>query len=301
DIQFYEISDFKFYLETEKRLSSNTSNSYVTDINLYAIFLKKHQNINDVTEIEAIHITKYIQSLKRQELQATSVTRKLSAIKEFHKFLYNEKISKINPSIYIEAPKLEKKIPSTLAVEEVFKMIDSIDATKKLGKRNKAMMELAYGCGLRVTELITLKTSDIHINSRYITVIGKNDKERIVPIADIQVQALRDYIENERPFLSDNKSSILFYNYKGESISRQAFFKYIKKLATDNQIAKEISPHTLRHSFATHLLENGLDLRIVQELLGHEDIKTTELYTHISKKHLRDIYEKAHPTINRKI
>lgn len=174
-------------------------------------------------------------------------------------------------------------------------MIDSIPNETPLDLRNKAIMETLYASGLRITELIELKTSDIHLMEKYIVVVGKGDKERMVPLGDMAVIALRNYIEKGRPFLSKKPGNTLFYNYQGNPISRQALYKYIVKLAADNGITKEISPHTIRHSFATHLLEGGIDLRIVQELLGHEDISTTQIYTHIDRSRLKEMYENTHP------
>ncbi len=299
DIIFYELSDFRYHLETDKRLSTNSVNSYMTDLRLYSQFLKEYQNIFDVSEIEDVHIKKFMQSLKRKELSPHSMSRKLTAIREFHKFLYEEKITKTDPSKLIDTPKLDKPLPVVLTQEEVEKMINSIKVDTPLGKRNKALMELLYGCGLRVTELITLKTSNIHINAKYIELIGKGNKERLIPFGDMAIIAVRDYIENGRKEICNKPGELLFYNYKGEQLSRQGVYKYIKTLALENGIEKEISPHTLRHSFATHLLEGGVDLRIVQEMLGHEDISTTQIYTHINRSFLKEVYENAHPMANK--
>lgn len=300
EIIFYELSDFRYYLETDKRLSKNTVSSYISDLEGYSKFLKDYQKVFDVTEIEDSHIKKYMMSLKRKELSSHSMSRKLSAIKEFHKFLHSEKITSEDPSRLIETPKLEKKLPTVLTIDEVEYMIDSIDITTPLGKRNRAMMEMIYGCGLRVSELISLKINNIHINAKYIELVGKGNKERMVPLGDMAIIALRDYIENGRKLISNKPGDLLFYNYKGEAISRQGFHKYIKNLASENGIEKDVSPHTLRHSFATHLLEGGVDLRIVQEMLGHEDISTTQIYTHINRSYLKEVYNNAHPMANKK-
>lgn len=191
---------------------------------------------------------------------------------------------------------LIKKIPEVLSIEEVDKMINSIDTDSVIGIRNKAILEVLYGSGLRVSELTALKITNIHMNAKYISVIGKGDKERIVPMGESEIIALRKYIEEARPILSKNKNSnILFLNYQSNALSRVSVFKLIKQIAKKNGIIKEISPHTLRHSCATHLLQNGVDLRIVQEFLGHEDISTTEIYTHIDKSHLKEVYNNAHP------
>ena len=295
EIIFYEITDFIYFLEDEKRLSRNTILAYKTDILEYQDFLIKYQKINDVSEITKDMIIKYITSLKRKSFSKTTITRKIIAIKSFHKFLFSEQILKENVAYYLELPKKEEKLPTVLSEDEISKMINSIDTTTFIGKRNRAMLELLYSSGLRISELLNLKIGDIHMNERYLNVIGKGDKERIIPIGEMAIVALRDYIENARSQISKKPGSLLFYNYQGNKMSRQGFFKYIKQLAKDCGIEKEISPHTIRHSFATHLLANGASLRIVQELLGHEDISTTQIYTHVDKSHLKEMYGHTHP------
>lgn len=300
-VVFYEIEDFKYYLSDNKRLSDNSVEAYISDLNQYGIFLRTYQNVYDVRDITDEQIKKYLLSLKRRNLSNKSISRKLTAIKDFHKFLI-ENYDDIpqNPAKEIETPKIEKSLPVVLSVDEVNKMIDSIDTNEPLGKRNKAIMELLYGCGLRVSELCDLETSNIHLNHKYINVIGKGNKERIVPMNSSCADALKTYIEQERMKITTSFKKYLFLNYQGNQISRQSIFKFIKKLAENNGIEKEISPHTLRHSFATHLLEGGADLRSVQELLGHEDISTTEIYTNLDKSYIRSVYEKTHPLIGGK-
>ncbi len=296
EIIFYELSDFKFYLESNKRSSKNTISSYMTDLYGYSEFLKKYQAIEYVEDIKTEHIQKYITSLKRKDLAKKSISRKITAIKEFHKFLKDEDITKNNPARLIDNVKLDKKIPQVLNIDEINKMLASTNGDDPLSIRNKAILEVLYGSGLRVSELVDLKIDNLHMNSKYINVIGKGDKERIVPMGDFEQIAIRNYIEKSRPILTKKRiNSFLFLNYKGEPLSRQSVFKLIKELALKNGITKEISPHTLRHSFATHLLQNGVDLRIVQELLGHEDISTTEIYTHIDKSKIKEIYQNTHP------
>lgn len=297
-VVFYELQDFKYYLLDDKRLSLNSIDAYMTDLDKYGKFLRTYQNCYDVRDIDESMVKKYIVSLKRANLTPQTISRKLTAIKEFHKFLCSEyRHIKTNPTLLIDSPKLNKPLPDVLTVEEVNKMIDSIDTNKKLGKRNKAMLELLYGCGLRVSELCDLNVSNLHMNAKYISVIGKGDKERIVPMNSNCVLAIRKYLEEERMFIKNNPGDILFMNYKGDRMSRQAVFKYIKELAKENDILKNISPHTLRHSFATHLLEGGVDLRIVQDLLGHEDISTTQIYTNLSNKYIKETYNETHPLV----
>lgn len=296
EISFYEFSDFKYHLQIDKRLSKNTIQAYMTDLELYGEFIKKYQlDVKFITDVQKEHIEKYIASLKRADFSKQSIARKIIAIKEFHKFLCAEKISDEDPAKFIELPKASKPLPVVLNKEEIAKMLDSIEMKTPLGLRNKAMIETLYASGLRISELVGLKTSDIHLREKYIVVVGKGNKERMVPLGEMAILALRNYIEKGRPLLAKKPGNILFYNYQGNPISRQSLYKYIVKLAAENGITKEISPHTIRHSFATHLLEGGTDLRIVQELLGHEDISTTQIYTHIDRLRLKEMYEHTHP------
>lgn len=294
-VSFYEFSDFRYHLQTDKRLSSNTVSAYMTDLELYGEFLVKYQNLKDITMVTEEHINKYIASLKRADMSKQTISRKIIAIKEFHKFLYSEKIADEDPAKFIDLPKPSKPLPVVLSKDEINRMLESIETDTPLGLRNKAMIETLYASGLRISELVGLSTADIHLREKYIVVVGKGNKERMVPLGDMAVLALRNYIEKGRPFLSKKPGNTLFYNYQGNSTSRQSLYKYIVKLAKDNGIEKEISPHTIRHSFATHLLEGGTDLRIVQELLGHEDISTTQIYTHIDRLRLKEMYEHTHP------
>ncbi len=295
EIVFYEISEFKYYLEDNLRLSENTINAYVTDLYQYQDFLNKFEKINDVSEITREDIVKYIASLKRKELSKKTIARKVTCIKDFHKYLFKEGYTKENVSLHIENPKTDKSLPVVLTIEEINRMISSIDGNEPLDIRNRAMMETLYATGMRISELLDVELKDLHLNEKYIMVIGKGNKERQVPLGEMAVIAIRKYIERARLKIASKPSNLLFFNYKGEKMSRQGFFKYIKKLAQECGIEKEISPHTIRHSFATHLLEGGTDLRVVQELLGHEDISTTQIYTHIDKTKLRDIYDHSHP------
>ncbi len=296
EISFYEFSDFKYHLQIDKRLSKNTIQAYMTDLELYGEFIKKYQlDVKFITDVQKEHIEKYIASLKRADFSKQSIARKIIAIKEFHKFLSAEKISEEDPAKFIELPKASKPLPVVLNKEEIAKMLDSIETKTPLGLRNKAMIETLYASGLRISELVGLKTSDVHLREKYIVVVGKGNKERMVPLGEMAILALRNYIEKGRPLLAKKPGNILFYNYQGNPISRQSLYKYIVNLATENGITKEISPHTIRHSFATHLLEGGTDLRIVQELLGHEDISTTQIYTHIDRLRLKEMYEHTHP------
>lgn len=298
EVIFYEISDFKFYLE-DLRKSENTISAYITDLKQYAEFLNTYSRISDVAEIERDDIIKYIDSLKRKKLSKQTIARKVISIKDFHKFLEKE-MKMTNPAEMIDAPKTDKTLPTVLSVEEVESMINSITGDDPISLRNRAMIELLYSSGLRISELLALKLSDLHLNEQYLIVLGKGNKERMVPIGDMATMALRKYLSDGFLEIAPEKGNLVFYNYQKNPLSRQSVFKFIKKLAEENGIEKEISPHTLRHSFATHLLQGGTDLRVVQELLGHEDIATTQIYTHIDKSKLKEIYDHTHPLAKEK-
>ena len=298
DDVFFEISDFRYYLVNVKRESNNTIDAYITDLEQYSKFLYKYQGIEDVNDITREDIMKYLQSLKRKELSKSTIARKIVVIKRFHRFLLDKAYVSNNPAENIDSVKMDKPLPTVLSRDEITKMIESIDKEEPLDLRNRAMMETLYASGLRISELLDLKLSDLHLKERYMVIVGKGNKERMVPLGEMAVIALRKYLEKGRGYIANKPSNLLFFNYKGEQMSRQGFFKYIKKLASENGITKEISPHTIRHSFATHLLEGGTDLRVVQELLGHEDISTTQRYTHVDSDRLKEVYDRAHPLAN---
>ncbi len=291
----YILKDYEYYLKQEKGRSENTVSAYMRDLKQYQDFFEKYYHITDVRDIQKKHIEGYLKSISKK-LSSKSVARKLTAIKSFHHFLYIEKEVKSDISVKFSTPKIAKTLPKVLSIDEVVKILEQVDKTDALGLRNKALLELVYGSGLRVSELLGIKIEDIHLNQSYILVHGKGQKERIVPISDMSVIAIRKYmIDGRETLLKDHNSSYLFINNQGNSLSRQGFFKLLKKFAKDAGVETECSPHTLRHSFATHLLENGMDLRTLQTLLGHEDISTTQIYTHISQKRIKEVYLSAHP------
>jgi integrase/recombinase XerD len=291
----YVLKDFEYYLKNEKGSSVNTISSYMRDLAQYQIFLEKYHDIKKPRDIEKKHIEGFLKSMRKQ-VTAKSVARKLTAIKSFHHFLALEKETDDNVALALQSPKIEKSLPKVLSIDEVLSILNMANESKKLGLRNQALLELIYGSGLRVSELLDIKMEDIHLNQGYIIVKGKGDKERMVPISDVSTVALRNYIVKSREdLMKDKKTNYLFLNQQGQRLSRQGFFKLLKKLAHDAGVETECSPHTLRHSFATHLLENGMDLRTLQSLLGHEDISTTQIYTHISQKRIKEIYKEAHP------
>jgi integrase/recombinase XerD len=291
----YLLKDFEYYLKNEKGSSPNTISSYMRDLMQYQTFLEAYHDINKPKDINKKHVEGFLKSM-RKHMTAKSIARKLTAIKSFHQFLMLEKEINENVVSEIASPKIEKSLPKVLSIDEVLSILNIANQSKRFGLRNQALLELIYGSGLRVSELLDIKMEDIHLNQGYIMVKGKGDKERMVPISDLSVIALRNYMVKSREQLLDKKkTTFLFVNQEGERLSRQGFFKLLKKLAQDAHVSTDCSPHTLRHSFATHLLENGMDLRTLQSLLGHEDISTTQIYTHISQKRIKEIYKEAHP------
>jgi integrase/recombinase XerD len=289
------LKEYEYYLRITKGLSSNSISSYTTDLREYIEFLNKNYLLKDPEYITKQHIRNFISRLKRKNNSSASISRKMSAIRSFHKYLLIEKIVYTNVTTGISLPKKEKRLPLVLSVNEIDALMIAADGDEPLELRNRAMLELLYGSGLRITELIELRLVDIHLNMGFINVTGKGNKERIVPIGDEGQFALKRYIEKGRSELKTVMGDIIFVNNRGNKISRVGFYKTLKRLAIKAGITKDISPHTLRHSFASHLLENGVDLRMVQELLGHNDISTTQLYTHINKKQLKSVYEEFHP------
>lgn len=289
--------EYRYYLRSERSMEQNTVSSYVSDIEGYLMYLEEVLYIDEPDLIKEDDITKFLLSLKKKKYSTSTISRYLSSIKSFHKFLTKDGLVKKNVAIQISSPKIDKKLPTVLTVEEVTKFLDSIKGEKPLDLRNEAMFELIYACGFRVSELVGLKINNLHLTSKMIQVIGKGSKERLVPVNDYAIKILRKYLLEARPLLIKNAkdSGYVFLNNAGQVLSRVGFFKLLKDLAKKAGITKEISPHTLRHSFATHLLENGVDLRYIQELLGHEDISTTQIYTHLSLGKVKEIYKTAHP------
>ncbi len=290
------ITEFCHYLASEKRRKMNTINSYRTDLENYTYYLENKLLIDDVKDVTVDDVKKYFAYMKKMGYNASSMSRELSSIRAFHKFLHIEGIVKENVTVSISTPKKDKKLPTVLSVEEVMRILELLNDDGPYNARNHAMIEVMYACGLRVSELVNLKISELHLTSKLISTTGKGSKERIIPINDYATKVLKNYLIEHRPKLAKKQSSpYVFLNNLGEPISRQSFFKLVKKLCEDAKIDKEISPHTLRHSFATHLLEAGTDLRLIQEMLGHEDISTTQIYTHLSKQKIKQVYNQAHP------
>lgn len=294
----YQLNDFKFYLEVNKNLSSNSVNSYITDLTKYIEFLQKKFSVKDIKDIETDMIKKYIQQLKKGGFESSSISRKISAIKAFHKYISkDEEIPDSAQSI--KKPKKEEKLPIVLTIEEIDAMFNTIKGNEPMDLRNRCMLEFLYGSGLRISELLDLTPKNIHIHSKEINIIGKGNKERIVPLSDMAIDAFNKWMSKGKIHFKTKPGNYLFINKSGDKLTRQGVWKLIKEMAKNAGITKEISPHTLRHSFATHLLNNGFNLRYVQFLLGHKDISTTQIYTHITLDKLREDYLLAHPRARR--
>lgn len=284
------IEEFLNYLLIDKKYSNSTISSYRNDLNNFSNFINK-----DLLNVKQDDVIQFLDSEYKKFKASRSIYHSLTVLRSMYK--YYQMINKIkdNPIDYIDNPKLKKGLPNVLSKEEVATILD-IDLNTKYDYRNKAMLELMYATGIRISELVNIKMYDININNATIRIMGKGSKERIIPIVQYALNYLTLYLEEYRPLLLKNKTcDYVFLNNRGEKISRQSFFKLIKSLSIKKNIKKDFSPHTLRHSFATHLIENGADLRSIQTMLGHSDISTTQIYTHISNKHLKDNYKISHP------
>lgn len=283
------IEEFIDYLRFEKKYSENTISSYKRDLNKTNTYIKK-----DFAKLNKKDIQNYIQKISKSE-NVSSVSRCISTLKSFYKFLELNKYTSLNPLTTITNPKTVKKLPKILSEEEIEKLLD-INLKTDFDYRNKAMLELMYSSGLRVSELINLNVNDIDLSNASVRIFGKGSKERIIPLNDYAIDALNNYIlTHRRSLFKHGESNYLFLNNHGNKMTRQGFFKILEKIAKEKGIKSELSPHTLRHSFATHLLKHGADLRSIQELLGHSDISTTQIYTHITSERLQKNYEEFHP------
>jgi len=289
------IDIFLNYLSVERGLSQNTISSYKRDLLRYDRFIRS-VNIIDVNKIDKEDIRNYLVYQKEKELASTSVARSLVAIRLFHRFLVREKLALKDPADVIDSPKLWKKVPDALSLGDVEKILAVPNTRKDGGIRDKAILETMYGAGLRVSEVSGLKISDVNLDGGFVRCLGKGNKERVVPLGKIAMEAIRRYIEKSRPkFLKKKGSNFLFLNHSGKNISRIYMWKLIKGYAKEAHLKNHISPHIFRHSFATHLLERGADLRSVQEMLGHANISTTQIYTHINRDRLKSIHKNFHP------
>ncbi|PYZ98507.1 site-specific tyrosine recombinase XerD [Alteribacter lacisalsi] len=290
-----ELSRYLRYLVIEKGLSANTVQAYERDLTAYLNYVENVEQVKDIRHVHRTNIVSYLLNLKELGKASTTISRQLSSVRSFHQFLLREGLSDNDPSDLIDIPKAEKRLPKVLSAQEVEGLLES-PGNSSLGIRNKAMLEVLYATGLRVTELCSMTLSDLHLDMGFIRCVGKGNKERIIPLGGAAVKALRTYLRSSREdLMKKNNHNVVFVNHHGRQMTRQGFWKILKQLAMDARIEKELTPHTLRHSFATHLLENGADLRAVQEMLGHADISTTQIYTHVSKTRLKDVYASYHP------
>lgn len=278
------ISEYLEYIEVERGLSKNTVEAYRNDLMSFVQFLNSQQ-VDSFDKIKRIHFNAYVKSLRDRNFSATSITRQIASIKNWFKYLIANEITEQNPALILEQPKLPKKLPKVLNLSEIDSLLN-----EPLPPLERAMLELLYASGLRVSELTNITLSDINLTNMFLKCTGKGSKQRIIPIGHKAVEAVNEYLKEREYIVKINKISTdyLFLNQNGTRVTRQEVYKFIHRLGKD--INRDISPHTIRHTFATHLLENGADLRVVQELLGHSDVATTQLYTHVSKKHLKDVY-----------
>ncbi|MDH3358277.1 MAG: site-specific tyrosine recombinase XerD [Desulfobacteraceae bacterium] len=283
------------YLVFEKGLSEKSIESYSSDLSNYLEFLKQ-KGIKDITQTDTPLILKHMIALRESGLGSKSCARHLITLRGFYKFLAQEKILEFDPAKLIDLPKSGLKLPDVLSVSEINLLLNIPDSNKPLGKRNSAMLELLYAAGLRVSELVNLKFLDVNLEACFVRVMGKGSKERIVPFGLFARNKIDDYINNSRPLLLKNRiSQYLFVARAGKPMTRQGFWKLLKQYVKQAGIRKKVTPHSFRHSFASHLLEGGADLRTVQVMLGHVDISSTQIYTHVARDHLRQIHEKYHP------
>lgn len=294
---------FKQYLLLEKSLSKNSIEAYLHDVESFERHLRSNELSVSPLLVTYEHLLGFVQTLNSIGVAATSQARMVSGLRAFYKYLLLEDLLTTDPTKFLEMPKMARKLPEVLSLDEINKMISLIDMSKPMGHRDKAMLETLFSCGLRVSELITLNISEIYVKDEFIKVRGKGNKERLVPIGYDALKAIDIYIKQVRVHMKLDKkfSDTLFLNHLGKGISRVSVFKIIKSLGALAGIRKNISPHTFRHSFATCLVEGGADLRAVQQMLGHESITTTEIYTHLDRQYLKETIRLYHPGAKRKV
>lgn len=288
---------FKAYLQLEKSLSENSVDAYLHDIEKLTQFLSIQKEEKTPKDIELSDLEFFLKWINGLGMTSSSQARIISGLRSFYRFCLQEQISETDPTSLLEAPKLGKHLPDTLSYSEIEKIISSLDLSTAEGMRNKAIVETMYSCGLRVSELVNLKLSCLYFDDGYVRITGKGDKERLVPIGTSAVKYIMIYLDNIRVHITvkAGNEDVVFLNRRGSKLSRVMIFMIIKEAAKTAGISKSISPHTFRHSFATHLVEGGADLRAVQEMLGHESITTTEIYTHLDREYLRDTLQQFHP------
>ena len=286
---------YQSYLEKEKRASQNTLSSYMRDLHQFAAWMEEHYQTLSLRDVRQTTVSEYVEWLTGRGKSAATVTRSIASIKSFYLYLQGRGEVKANPAKGVTTKKVERKFPEILTAHEVELFLDQPQCVDAKGYRDHAMLELLYATGIRVSELISLNEKDVSLSAGFVRGESKG-KERMIPLYPAAIKALSDYLRDVRPqLIADPEETALFVNMSGERMSRQGFWKIVKHYQETAQINKEITPHTLRHSFAVHLLENGADLRSIQEMLGHADISSTQIYTHVVKKQLKDVYQRAHP------
>tara|TARA_Y100001970_G_scaffold88711_1_gene112001 strand:+ start:14685 stop:15575 length:891 start_codon:yes stop_codon:yes gene_type:complete len=287
---------FILFIKFDLRLSSNTVLSYQNDLQKYLFFLKEQKNIKDIKLIKYNHIRNYITHLSKENQKPSSINRNISSIKKFHLYLFDNEFTLSNPSELLESQKTIRNLPDALLIQEIESIFDSVPIGTNIGARDLAILSLLYSSGIRVSELIDLDFSNIFLDEDYIKILGKGKKERLVPLGLKAKENLINYIQNHRNSSAQtNSKGCIFLSYRSKPMTRMAIFNLIKKYCILAGINKKVSPHTFRHSFATHMLEGGADLRIVQEILGHENINTTEIYTHLDRTYLKEVHKLCHP------
>ena len=292
------LSEYKQYLIVEKGLSKNTIYSYLRDLIAFSNFIGEEYEINQIENINKEHIHLYLKDLSKTNC-TNSISRKLVSLRMLYIFLVKENIVKENLMSSFTLPKRDKKLPIVLSQEEMIEILDGIIVCDAISSRNRCMVELLYATGMRISELLNLTLKDLNIKMGFIKVIGKGNKERMIPIGSYVGEILEQYINDYRAEFNIKNDSLLFFNKHGQRLSREEFYSILQTIVNSTSITKKVSPHTFRHTFATHLLENGADLRSIQELLGHSDISTTTIYTHISNQKIRSEYQQFHPRIKK--
>lgn len=288
------------YLAAVRGLSENSREAYYRDLKKYFTFLDQNR-LHEIANVTDSHIVRYLSWLKDEGLSERSIARHFSAVKGFHRYLHDEGIVQDDPTIRLESPKKGQHLPEVMSFEEVERLLAQPDESDPLGLRNKTMLETLYASGMRVSELISLRVKDLNLEKGFSWCLGKGEKERVVPLGESAIRSIKRYLRESRPILmKDRYSEYLFVSRFGKNMTRQACWKIIKKYLKRAGLSENISPHTLRHSFATHLLEHGADLRSLQLMLGHSDISTTQIYTHVSTKRLKEVYDEFHPRAKKK-
>ena len=291
-----QVEDYLRYSQVERGLSNNTITAYRQDLTSFICFLQKENLTSWPTQ--AVDIDAFLAEQRDQKKATSSISRLITSLRKFYQWLVRQNIQKLNPMLEIDSPKKRRTLPVALTVNEVNNLLEQPDTKKQLGLRDRALLETLYATGIRVSELINLKFTDLHEELKLVKVFGKGSKERLIPISEVALSWIDSYKEKVRDPLIlkiGKNTDFIFLNSRGGSLTRQAVWQIIKHYCKMAGIQKNVTPHTLRHTFATHLLENGADLRVVQEILGHSDISTTQIYTNLSQKHILQVYEKTHP------